>query len=232
LKTKVSQRGSKSKKIKVISATKTLKTSKNIIKTHILKLRQKKPEGVVVVQAKKVNKLTIKYLALSLNQSRLTIATNKVLKAKGAKSCHAYCKSKGYYCNDWTVGTNQQASCAQACMLRWGGYSKDKCIKTVAAHKITPSCWLTIPINGKNFRTTMCSSCKDKPKEPKSKLKELEDILSSKNKFKEYAGEEGCYFRETGSFKPSKTYIKKLTLKMYKKSVSLKNLRNFCYGKL
>eukprot|EP00445_Apocalathium_hangoei_P048074 CAMPEP_0204000754 /NCGR_PEP_ID=MMETSP0360-20130528/15606_1 /ASSEMBLY_ACC=CAM_ASM_000342 /TAXON_ID=268821 /ORGANISM="Scrippsiella Hangoei, Strain SHTV-5" /LENGTH=52 /DNA_ID=CAMNT_0050942093 /DNA_START=14 /DNA_END=169 /DNA_ORIENTATION=- len=35
--------------------------------------------------------------------------------------CSSHCLAAGYCCNDYTVGSNQMISCAQACMMRARG---------------------------------------------------------------------------------------------------------------
>merc|ERR1712166_1667845 len=46
---------------------------------------------------------------------------------KNSSQCAAMCKAKGHCCNDWTIGSNQMVSCAQACEMRLNGVSKQNC---------------------------------------------------------------------------------------------------------
>merc|ERR1711957_970820 len=75
--------------------------------------------------------------------------------------CAQYCKYQKHCCNDWKVGSNQMASCAQACMMRVKGASKKACLATVnkfASKRGQGGCTLKF---GKNI-VGLCSTCKDK----------------------------------------------------------------------
>jgi len=70
--------------------------------------------------------------------------------------CAAECKSQGWCCNDYKIGSDQQISCAQACMIRALGLDQVSC--TSHCNRNGRSGCSKV-INGKQF--SFCSSCKD-----------------------------------------------------------------------
>jgi len=70
--------------------------------------------------------------------------------------CAADCKSQGFCCNDYKVGSDQMISCSQACMIRALGLDQVSCTSHCNRHGGS-GCSKTI--NGKTFR--FCSRCKD-----------------------------------------------------------------------
>lgn len=107
-------------------------------------------------------------------------------------------------------------------------------MKTISQYKASPSCWLPIPINGMPVKTTLCNTCKDEPEVPKTELKEWLSLLSFKSTTQQYAAEDGCHFRETKAFKPTKAYLNSIRALMPAKTAatSQETLRKFCAGKL
>jgi hypothetical protein len=57
------------------------------------------------VKPVKVDINSMAYIANQLKEIKITIDAGQKLKVKGTKACAAYCKKKGYNCNDWTIGT-------------------------------------------------------------------------------------------------------------------------------
>jgi hypothetical protein len=57
--------------------------------------------------------------------------TVKKMKVTNSSQCATYCKTKKHCCNDWTLGSNQMVSCAQACEMRIRGVSKQLCVQKV-----------------------------------------------------------------------------------------------------
>ena len=169
------------------------------------------------------------YIALQLKESHVIIDAGHKLQAKGETHCAAYCKDKGFFCNDWTMGTGQNVTCAQACMLRMGGKSKSQCMKTVAKYKITPSCFLNIPVDGKIQKATMCTYCRDRQTYPKGFFKKIA-FYFDKQKPTIHAGEHGCYYGEPKDFDGGQDYDDVIYDKRDAHKVTKTKVRKFCSG--
>lgn len=80
-----------------------------------------------------------------------------------------------------------------------GGITKKKCMKTVEKYKISPSCIVNIPVNGKNQKTTMCHYCLDRQDKHKGFFAKIA-FYFKKSKNNIHAGETGCYYGEPKDF--------------------------------
>ena len=67
--------------------------------------------------------------------------------------CFDLCRARGLCCNNWTKGSNQRISCAQACMMRHRGESRDAIVSRCPDLR----CFLTV----NNFEYGFCSTCED-----------------------------------------------------------------------
>eukprot|EP01050_Picozoa_sp_SAG11_P028959 SAG11_NODE_7963_length_1077_cov_1.295501_1_plen_249_part_01 len=78
-----------------------------------------------------------------------------------ASQCAEECRSLGFCCNDYTVGSNRLLSCAQACMIRARGATAEQCTghcdEVEAGRNNADSCSRTIGGHAYSF----CQSCTD-----------------------------------------------------------------------
>jgi hypothetical protein len=96
-------------------------------------------------------------------------------------------------------------------------------LNTVVIYKVSPSCWLNVPFDGKlQQKTTMCSACKDRPNK----------FFKKNNQF---AGEDGCYYGEKKSFNisnylESSTYEDLLSKNLDARIFTKLSVENYCSG--
>jgi len=87
-----------------------------------------------------------------------------------ADFCSKKCMAAGFCCNDYTVGSNQMVSCAQACMMRARGSSWQELSSShngICKRNGRSGCSLVV--NG--YRYSFCSRCRDlAPRNPKCKF--------------------------------------------------------------
>ena len=76
---------------------------------------------------------------------------------EAATRCAIECDAVGYCCNDWTVGSNQLISCAQACMIAYHGAPQTECTGLCANRMLNPAC--STSHNGITY--SHCASCDD-----------------------------------------------------------------------
>jgi len=76
--------------------------------------------------------------------------------------CAAECKSQGFCCNNYKIGSNQMISCAQACMIRTRGLSQAMCTSHCSRHG---GSGCRKKINRDTYR--FCSRCTDLTNSPK-----------------------------------------------------------------
>merc|ERR1712066_724853 len=82
--------------------------------------------------------------------------------------CAFSCKAAGYCCNDYTVGSNQMISCAQACMMRtlgtsWADMATEN--HSLCARNGASGC--SLQVGGRQY--SFCSSCSDLTDSPQCK---------------------------------------------------------------
>jgi len=74
--------------------------------------------------------------------------------------CAAQCQAAGNCCNDPSVGSNQQISCAQACMMRASGQRMDAMLSAnEGICSRTGSSGCSLEVQGQSY--SFCSSCQD-----------------------------------------------------------------------
>lgn len=78
--------------------------------------------------------------------------------------CSSECRRRRFCCNDWTIGSNQHISCAQACMIRARGLGEGACRPHCARHGQS-GCFEQI--GGQTYG--FCSSCQDLTSAPECK---------------------------------------------------------------
>ena len=71
--------------------------------------------------------------------------------------CHDECAALGFCCNDFSVGSNQLLSCAQACMVRARGAGADTCSQACDEQDASRGCARTV--GGHTYH--MCQACHD-----------------------------------------------------------------------
>merc|ERR1711879_138566 len=62
--------------------------------------------------------------------------------------CSSKCQAAGYCCDDYTVGSNQMISCAQACMMRVRGASAHQMVGRGGLCRRTDSSGCSLTVSG------------------------------------------------------------------------------------
>merc|ERR1712129_221618 len=66
----------------------------------------------------------------------------------------------GFCCNDYTIGSNQMVSCAQACMMRMRGTPRHELLSSLGGLCArTGSSGCELQVNGYGY--SFCGTCKD-----------------------------------------------------------------------
>lgn len=79
--------------------------------------------------------------------------------------CSTKCRAAGYCCNDYTVGSNQMISCAQACMMRARGSTwQEMAVANGGLCQRTGASGCTLKVNGNSYG--FCSACTDLTESP------------------------------------------------------------------
>jgi len=94
--------------------------------------------------------------------STIAVAQHVAATAAPAASdyCAAQCKAAGFCCNDWTKGSNQMISCAQACMMRSkGSQTSEMTAANNGICKRNGQSGCSLAVNGVSYG--FCSSCSD-----------------------------------------------------------------------
>eukprot|EP00419_Tripos_fusus_P046786 CAMPEP_0172834484 /NCGR_PEP_ID=MMETSP1075-20121228/25082_1 /TAXON_ID=2916 /ORGANISM="Ceratium fusus, Strain PA161109" /LENGTH=295 /DNA_ID=CAMNT_0013677393 /DNA_START=35 /DNA_END=920 /DNA_ORIENTATION=- len=79
-----------------------------------------------------------------------------------AAGCASHCKNREFCCNDYTIGSNQMISCAQACIMRTRGLPREDCRRHCDRG---PSSGCSKVVQGNKY--SFCSSCTDLTNNPK-----------------------------------------------------------------
>eukprot|EP00438_Fugacium_kawagutii_P006567 Skav231720 [mRNA] locus=scaffold2515:94487:95347:- [translate_table: standard] len=88
-----------------------------------------------------------------LNFNPVTEAPEWATGKSADEVCHDTCKSQGFCCNDWSIGSNQYISCAQACMMRHRGRTLEG-VRSLCGDQ---QCVRNVD----NFEYGFCSQCLD-----------------------------------------------------------------------
>merc|ERR1719148_479249 len=77
--------------------------------------------------------------------------------------CSAKCQAAGFCCNDARIGSNQMISCAQACMIRARGSTREELASTHDGHcKRNGGSGCSLTVRGNSYhRYSFCSTCRD-----------------------------------------------------------------------
>lgn len=74
--------------------------------------------------------------------------------------CSTKCQAAGYCCNDARIGSNQMISCAQACLMRARGSTREELASTEDGHcKRNGGSGCSLSVRGHSY--SFCSKCKD-----------------------------------------------------------------------
>jgi len=73
--------------------------------------------------------------------------------------CAAQCQAAGHCCNDPSIGSNQQISCAQACMMRASGQRMDAMIGIGGICNRQGNSGCSLEVQGQSY--SFCQSCQD-----------------------------------------------------------------------